>query len=761
MDNDHRTQTVEYASHVSNDGRVEAVADHLREVAEMAREFGEPIGLGEEAYIAGSIHDLGKYSREFQRRLLDNGPKVDHATAGAWEFMNRRGVVDRFITYAVLGHHSGLLNGGSMEDYRGDNQGPSVWKRLNTARAGKLPDYSAYTKEVSLPEYTVSKSPTGQAPDYFRDSFKTRMLASCLVDADYLCTERFMKGKDRDKLTEVSLDELKRRLDKKLAGFENPTSELNRVRCDILGACRAAAEGPQGVYSLTVPTGGGKTLSSLAFALDHCAAHGLSRVIYAIPYTSIIEQNVEVFRESLDGGDGDDVVLEHHSSVDYEDSHEHEEDVDDSSPQRLATENWDAPVVVTTNVQLFESLYANRTSRMRKLHNLANSVIVLDEVQMLPPERIAPCVRALVELVRNYGCTVLLCSATQPSLDDLFEKYGAKVTEIVSDPEELAEKLRRVTFVWDGPLDDEELVDRLVEEEQALCVVNSRRQAHVIHGMLVDRLGEEGVFHLSTLMHSIHRSKTLEEIRTRLAMGERCLVVSTSLIEAGVDVDFPTVYRALAGIDSVVQAGGRCNREGRYPAASSVVHVFMEDASYGKAREVEFRGQITQAIVNEEEPVDLGSSEVIRDYFNRIRYKYQNSMDKGNTLAMMALEQSERSDKGVIEFDKDRGAPFPFKFNDAAKAFQLIDSNTETVVIPDEDIIDDLDAIRDGIGGRDALRRVARSGVTVYPGDVTRLRDEGAVDKLLDGFWVLVDQALYDPAVGLKVDDAGGGCLFA
>lgn len=292
----------------------------------------------------------------------------------------------------------------------------------------------------------------------------------------------------------------------------------------------------------------------MAFALDHAVTHNLSRVIYAIPFTSIIEQNAKIFQDIL----GRDEVLEHHCNFKESDDLE---DVAYNSRRGLATENWDAPVVVTTNVQFFESLFHNKPSRCRKLHNIARSVIILDEAQAIPTEYMEPCLAALRELVEHYGCTIVLCTATQPALDDKSSLRMAlpKIEEIVDDSKHLYEALQRTTVSFVGKLTDDELAVRLEEENQVLSIVSTKPQARALFELLQ---GHDGVFHLSTNMYPQHRRRVLDEIRTRLKQNKTCRVISTSLVEAGVDLDFPVVYRAMAGLDSIAQAAGRCNREG-------------------------------------------------------------------------------------------------------------------------------------------------------------------------------------------------------
>ena len=737
-----------YVSHVSEDGRREEVRDHLREVSEMAAEFARPFGAESWARAAGALHDIGKCSREFQRRILDNGPIVDHSTAGAYEAYKQAGVAA--LSFCIAGHHGGLPDGGSNFDTAGE---ATLAARIKKAKESGVPAYDL-NGGIAFPGVSQYSFAGGREPDRFSVAFLTRMVFSCLVDADFLCTERFMQGKEREQLSGDSLQELCSNLEEKVAGFYPPQSSLNRIRCRVLDSCAEKSLEKPGVFSLTVPTGGGKTYASLRFALRHATAesHAMRRVIYAVPYTSIIGQNAEVFRQVL----GETNVLEHHANFDFDSASS-----DDGLNQRLrlAAENWDAPVVVTTNVQLFESLFASKTSRCRKLHNIAGSVIVLDEAQMLPTGYLVPCVRALAELVWHYGCTVVLCTATQPALSELFADLDLQVREIAPDVEGMFQELRRVSYATEGQITDGELVERVLASEQALCVVNSRKQARSLHDAMVDGVGgREGVFHLSTYMHPAHREEVLVRVRQRLKDGLPCRLVSTSLVEAGVDVDFPTVYRSLAGIDSVVQCAGRCNREGKRPAAESVVHVFEplsdEGSPYAVPRDMQHKAELARNVMRWQEEdgkapgsFDYGSLEVIEDYFSHLLRQAPSLDEKG------ACEKLDGW--GLLR----NGIP-SIPFAGVAASFKFIEDSTCTVVVPDPAITADIQLLREGKPSRSSMRRLARFGVGVYENEVRELCSAGAVEPLAEGTYLLLDEGLYRLDVGLDISDVGGKGLF-
>ena len=521
-------------AHVSEDGSEQSVEAHLEGTAALAAGFAAPFGAGAQGRFVGLAHDIGKYSDAFQRRLLENGRKVDHATAGAVECA-RLGA--EWAAFCVAGHHGGLPDGGSILDDAGCS---TLIGRLKRGLSGGIPDYSAWPG--GLPPSTP---PALWGRDPLTDSFFVRMLYSCLVDGDYLDTEAFLRAAPPPRSGHDPLPVLLERLEGHISGWWPPKTDLNRRRCQILRACLDGGDRPRGLYTLTVPTGGGKTVASLAFALRHAIANGLDRVIYIIPYTSIIEQNAAVFRDIL--GEGN--VVEHHSGVNWDPE-------DETAPaqyrQTLAAENFDAPVVVTTAVQFFESLYASRPSQCRKLHNCSNSVLIFDEAQMLPLEHLRPCVAAIAQLVAHFRSTAVLCTATQPALEAQFRAFAPAlpIQELCPGTSDLYEHFRRVTFARAGRLSREALAERLAAQPQALCIVNSRKSA----GALYRLLPPEHRFHLSTLMFPVHRRAVLDQVRRRLKNGLPCRVVSTSLIEAGVDVDFPAVWREEAGLDSILQA---------------------------------------------------------------------------------------------------------------------------------------------------------------------------------------------------------------
>ena len=708
----------QYLAHLSVDNRKQSVLEHLTATANICAEHAKEFNGAEQGKLAGKAHDIGKYSDAFQRRLLNDGPKVDHATAGAFECMK---LGQGFAAFAVAGHHGGLPDGGG----RGDAPETSTfWGRINRAAKGKLPDYSVWKTEL-----TLSRVPQ---PDYLQkdklaDMFFTRMLFSCLVDADYTDTSEFMTGKKTDKGNTVAMEQLWACLQQYISPWFPPKGELNTRRCAILERCIQEGERrAPGLYTLTVPTGGGKTVASLAFALAQAKSRGMKRVVYVIPYTSIIEQTADTFRKII----GSENVLEHHSGVLF-DLNRDDELTPEAERLARATETWDMPVVVTTAVQFFESLFSNRPSQCRKLHRLAQSVIIFDEAQMLPLPYLRPCVWALTQLVEHYGVSALLCTATQPALRPLFREFSPKlpVEELCPMVAEEWDSFRRVTFCRTGKLTWNELSGQLQGQNQVLCIVNSRKAAQTVF----HKLTGEGNFHLSTLMVPDHRKAVLAEVRQRLKEGLPCRVVSTSLIEAGVDVDFPAVFREEAGLDSVLQAAGRCNREGKRSPEDSVVTIFQGEDKPPRL----FAAAIGAGCQVLDRFEDIASREAVQTYFSTLLdLNGRDAQDKQGILALMEADF--------------------FPFRTVAERFHLIDSPTVTVYVPRGEGADLIVRLRNGEHSRDLYRRLGQYCVSIYDDHFKALDLAGVLDRLEDGSYVLNDLRLYDETTGLSLEAEGG-----
>ena len=523
------------------------------------------------------------------------------------------------------------------------------------------------------------------------------------------------------------------------SGEEPAHAALNRLRSDILHHATAQAAEPPGLFRLTVPTGGGKTFTSMSFALEYARQHGLRRIIYVIPFTSIIEQNAAEFRKAF--AQLDEAVLEHHST--FDDSKLKDQDSKDKL--RRTSENWDAPVVVTTAVQFFESLFADRSARCRKLHNIAGSVIILDEAQMLPPDFLLPIMQAIKELAQNYRCSVVMCTATQPAVQaaDGFYRGFENVREIAPEPEALFAQLRRTTVQHIGQQSDADLLAKLGEYPQMLVIVNNRRQARSLYDAAA-KLALDGVFHLSTLMCAAHRSQTLDNIRTHLRSGAPCRVIATSLIEAGVDVDFPLVMRAEAGLDSVAQAAGRCNREGKQAAENSHVWIFAPEESWQNPPELAFQAEVMRVIARHHAD-DLLSTAAITAYFRELYALKGRELDKENIL--------QKHSKAAKSLD--------FPFQTIADKFRMIKSPMLPLIIPFDRKAEKLiDALRqaDHIGG--ILCELQPYAVQIPEKALAALYKAGCIELVNEQdfgkqFYTLIGLDLYDEVAGLSWEDVG------
>lgn len=713
-----------YLAHIAEHGREQTIKAHLDGTAELCRKFASAFGAGELGWMVGQAHDIGKYSQAFQARIRGKQITTDHATAGAQQMAMLFGV---FPAYCIAGHHGGLPDGGSSMDTAGQ---PTLFGRLKK----QVAPYAEFSEEIKLHPVPFQR-PRLLGCGGFSMAFWTRMVFSCLVDADYLDTEAFMVGKTLQRGLELEIDHLLERLEHHIEPWWEAKTELNRVRCEILRACLDGGTQHPGLFTLTVPTGGGKTVSSLAFALRHAKVHHKKRIVYVIPYTSIIEQTADAFRKIL----GDDVVLEHHSNVDYDDT----ENADQQAlRKKLATENWDMPVIITTAVQFFESLFANKPSRCRKLHNLCNSVIIFDEAQTIPMPYLRPCVRSIAELTTNYGASCVLCTATQPALEPLFREISPDLSFRELAPAVDLSVFLRVTYAHLGQISDEMLAAELSCRMQVLCIVGTRKQAQALY----DLLPREGSFHLSTLMTPNHRRAVLSEIRRRLKAEESCRVVSTSLIEAGVDVDFPVVYRGEAGLDSEIQAAGRCNREGRRPATESMVYLFQPDSKYtvhfpdALKRPRDVARSLTRNCST------LDSEETIKRYFTTLYQFEGKDLDQKNIVSRLEV--------GV------QNGSFPFRT--VAEQFRVIENDTCSVLIPRNDAACALaEQLRKGIRNRTLLRQAAQESVNVFPQHFESLNARGALEILDVGISILRECSLYSEQTGLALlSDRGLGIFL-
>jgi len=756
----------EFIAHVrqNSDGPwpTQSLEDHLNGTAKLAGEFASEFGNQDWGELLGYWHDLGKFLPAWQKYIRretgydteawieGSNHRPNHSTAGAvlaFDTLHNHPVA-KLAAYGIAGHHAGLA------DWYPDNSGGDLQNRIyeNPIEAVLATDEIEEIRGIPQAKEFLEKPFPKSAPIAIENKehlhLWVRILFSCLVDADFLDTEQFMNPEQHEERGKYkSLSQLKDRFDKFMEEKKSDT-EINKKRNAILEQCRLKAKLPPGFFSLNVPTGGGKTLSSMAFALEHALQPGKAkrRIIMAIPYTSIIEQTAKVFKYGTDDNEeiaerikagrflfGEDQVVEHHSNLDPD---------KEDSRSRLASQNWDAPIIVTTNVQLFESLFASRTSSCRKLHNLVNSIIILDEAQMLPPEYLKPIVSVLRGLVEHFGVTVVLMTATQPALEgcigsapNAFEGIW-DITHIVDDPESLAKDFRRVKITppdlnvraeWSG------LATELRNHEQVLCIVNTRSDCRKLHAIM-----PEGTVHLSAFMCGEERSEVISEVKARLRDGDPIRVISTQLVEAGVDIDFPVVYRALAGLDSIAQAAGRCNRENKLAKEGKLGKVIVfnppKSTPVGTLRKGE---DACKTILRTKSALELTPT-LFTEYFRHF-YTSLNGFDKPRFHERLVKEAAE----------------FKFQFRTLAQDFHMIDDAAQRSIIvwyknekTGIDSLELIDELRYRGPSRDRIRRLQRFLVNVPVQMFNRIQQNNYIEEL-NGYWVQKDESLYKPGLGL------------
>ncbi len=729
--------------------------EHLKGVAKRATEYAADFGGGEWAHLASMLHDLGKYQYDWQcyiRRetgfndgypCANRNVHPNHSTAGAVHATERFGKIGRVLAYLIAGHHTGLYDWHSGEA----GEGPGLNYRLQQSEARQeLADSltAGIPEEVLQPNFPapdLRNIPGGKAGF----ALWVRMLFSCLVDADFLDTEAYITpDKAAARTTYPVLSELKKEFDAHMVELaaKAKASDVNTARAHILEQCRSKAGLKENLFTLTVPTGGGKTLASMAFALDHAIAHGKKRLIYVIPYTSIIEQTAKVYRTAF--GPLADAVIEHHSNAEDDGRNEF-------STAKLATENWDAPVIVTTNVQFFESLFAAKTSRCRKLHNIINSVVVIDEAQMMHPSFWQPMVSVLDLLRKHYGTTLVLSTATQPCFDSRDKRhfmdpkkwrYGLDdARELMDAPAKLYQQLDRVKVHVPERFDEKQTWEQIAVDISAhgsvLAIVNTRTDARALHALIPD-----GTIHLSALMCGEHRSHVIADIKQRLKDKKPTRVVSTQLVEAGVDLDFPVVYRAMAGLDSIAQAAGRCNREGDLDKGHTYVFIPPKPSPAGLLRKGE---DACRSVLHEHKGNTL-DIDLFKRYFDQLYYT--NDLDQHHIRQHLRMDGTDCSELDV-------------NFRTASELFKLIDDEDYVPVVvlyrgpegKDNTAESLLAMLKKDKTKRWIMRKLQRYIVNVRRKDAERMRTEGALDEVMPNLFAQVTDGPYHKTWGLQTEE--------
>lgn len=714
-----------YISHVKRSvtGEIEAFQsneEHGKAVAELAKEFASEFGMGDWGYVLGMLHDKGKEKHQFQEYIRDvsgiSGHKdwtydgKAHAYVGAIMAKRLYGhTALSLFCNPIASHHRGLYDYCELEQL--------VNKPLPEDVKEEMERY-----KLNQPPFKMRKEDCHHL---------SRILFSCLVDADYLNTEAFMnEAESRLRGSHTPLTSLASVLKTYIERLQHDAADtgVNRVRRLVQERCSMMSAQPKGFFSLTVPTGGGKTLSSMLWAMRHAVCHGMKRIIIAIPYTSIIVQTASILKQIF----GEENVLEHHSDADasaINDAHLRHK-------AKLATENWDYPIIVTTNVQLFESMFSNRPSDCRKLHNIANSVIILDEVQTLPTDFLQPIVDALKAYQTMFGISVLFTTASQPLLNGVIEGCNPKaafhgidsITEIIPDQYALHDKLRRVELAIDETASTyDEIAERISGHDKVLCIVNTRNDAREIY----ERLPKEGLtIHLSRMMCPKHVSRAIRIIRQTLAENSEKIVrvIATQLIEAGVDIDFPVVYRQEAGLDSVLQAAGRCNREGKIDMATTYV--------FSLSKEHHLSGGMVDANnarLNMKNVDDWFAPETMTEYFRQL-YCRKETFDRKDIKSLLYK-------------------PTEMCFEETSKVFRLIEEAGKTVFVNMDDSLQLIERMKTEGITYSLMKQLSQYSVNIHDRDFQKLLSYGAIEKVIEGIFVVNDRAQYDENIGLRLDN--------
>lgn len=763
---------MDYIARTSNHGN-ESCVEHLSMVGCIDGAFSSTFGEMNEGICAGIMHDIGKYSCEFQNMIRhpdEPHPIINHSSAGMLEASNM-GL--QHAEFSIAGHHAGLPDGGGRFD---DENSGTLMARLKRP----FPDYHEWKNEIKVPNTNVTRP----MDSMYSMMMRTRMHESCLVDADRLDAEYYTTGgtlrdetelldwlkhellesgiqddqqpstEDIIRITKLLHDKMRSTYDGRIEELSvivdnrykelisvTSSSKLNKNRNQLLESCMTMGSdrnNAPGVYTLTAPTGSGKTDSSVTFAIKHAKTNRMDRIIYVAPYTSIIDQTADDYEKLF----GEKNVLPCYSDVSYNlNDHPNRTDY----KRTLAAENWNSPIVVTTSVQFFETLYANGASKLRKLHNMANSVIIIDEAQTLPLPLLKPCITAMAELVRNYHSTIVLCTATQPALDEFFKnELGDQliIKEIAPTDESWTDGFRRNSIEDMGLTTISELAAELSEKNQVLCVMNTRLNAQATADAIRSMSGDDGVYCLTTYLCPNDRRKTINEIRCKLRTGQPCKVVSTSLIEAGVDIDFPMAYREEAGLDSILQTAGRCNREGKSELNESKVIVFRLSNKPAYVRQA---SNVYEEINTRYG--DVTSNRAVESYFKEL-------------FRMRGDEQLDRN--GILRMHEHGASGRLMPFQTIASMFKMIGDDGVTVYLPlNSDAVGLIRELKDpDKTSRSTIRRLGQYSVGIRSDQAVAMLGRGQVEKIDDATFVLKDEACYNDQYGLTIDGPSTGYQY-
>ena len=803
------------------DGKFQSLEEHIKNVALHARKNGEKIGLGDVTELIAWLHDIGKYSSKYQKYLRSasgveqpNGGKseeklvrgsVDHATAGAqwiWRNLvknsdpaNSDQLIAQLIALCVASHHSGLIDCVGPESHLGGIQN-NFFRRINKADSEthfeevfgnmeeKLKDSileslknKQFCDELKEKILQIKKSNReSNRNTAFQCGLLARFLLSCLVDGDHTDAADFEDSegaKLRQKGKYCEWSELITRLELKLGTFSKESS-IDQLRSQISNQCQLKGKNPPGVFTLTVPTGGGKTLASLRFALTHSHKYKKDRIIYILPFCTILEQNANETKKILETNleDEGNIVLEHHSNLVMEKQ---------TWSNKILSQNWDAPIVYTTNVQVLEALFGSGTQSVRRMHQLANSVVIFDEIQALPIKCVHMFANAINFLVEQCNSTVVLCSATQPLLDQVQKDYGAvrinENSEIILNSDELGKKLKRVEIIpyhWKKSTGSsfEEVAELAVKEVgdsgSCLVVVNMKKSASEIYQLCKNR-ADFVVYHLSTNMCPAHRRVILSEMKEKLSKGEKVLCVSTQLIEAGVDIDFGCVIRSLAGFDSILQAAGRCNRNQKMKQLGRVYVVYIGEEKLHRSQVDISEGQsasrrVIKAFVETPERYegDLLNEKAIQDFYQyyfwnqkeAMKYKLNPNVSSDNLLELLSTNNTMVENHKRVHGKKPE-MHLRQAFLTGAKAFQVIDAPTQGVIVPysekGRELILKLYSTTDTRELKEVLKEAQQYSVNIFPWKMQKLFEEKAIRQIQEGCDVfVVDVRFYDSNLGLS-----------